>query len=53
MSAATPAWNSNFANWVPATPIPGSVGNVQYWSQLPGDIDAARKITVDSGVLFA
>jgi len=53
VSTATPAWNSNFANWVPSLVIPGSVGPVQYWSQLPGDINAGRQITVDSGILFA
>ena len=53
MASATPAWNSNFANWTPATPLPGSIGSVMYWSQLPGDINVGRQITADSGSLFA
>ena len=49
----TATWNTERINWIPGTPIPGSIGNVAYWSQLPGDINAARQLTVDSGSLFA
>jgi hypothetical protein len=50
---ASATWNTAQSNWTPATPIPGSIGNVVYWSQLPGDINAARTLTVDSADLFA
>jgi len=50
---STATWNSNWANWTPATPLPGSIGSVMYWSQLPGDINVGRQITADSGSLFA
>lgn len=50
---ASAAWNSNWANWKPEVPVPGSIGTVVYWSQLSGDINTARQLTVDSASLFA
>jgi hypothetical protein len=49
---STTAWNTAVLNWNPKTPLPGSIGNVVYWSQIPGDINPGRQLTVDSAILF-
>lgn len=33
------------------TKVPGSVGDITYWSQIANDVNPSRQITVDTGVL--